>query len=44
MMPGPVGIGRSQFFARHENRGYDDPNDQFDHDWNITGANYYIDG
>lgn len=44
LMPEPVGIGRLQFFARHENRDYDYPGDQFDHDWNSIGANYYIDG
>ena len=44
MLPKPVGIGRLQFFARHEERDYIYPEDQYDNTWNSIGANYYIDG
>ena len=47
MLPGKVGPGRLQFFARHEKLDYavKTGNAQyFDNTWNSVGANYYIDG
>jgi hypothetical protein len=44
LLPKPLGIGRLQFFARHEKRDYIYPGDLYDNTWNSIGANYYIDG
>lgn len=47
MLPGKVGPGRLQFFARHEKLDYAvrTGNAQYyDNTWNSIGANYYIDG
>lgn len=47
MLPGKIGPGRLQFFARHEKLDYGvkTGNAQYyDNRWNSLGANYYIDG
>ncbi len=47
MLPGKLGPGRLQFFARHEKLDYavKTGNAQYyDNTWNSLGANYYIDG
>lgn len=44
LLPEPVGIGRLQFFARHEGRDYVSLGDNYDNTLNSIGANYYIDG
>lgn len=47
MLPGKVGTGRLQFFARHEKSDYGVKTglaEYYDQAWNGVGANYYIDG
>lgn len=44
MLPEKVGIGRLQFFARHESSQYHLSSGYGDRKWNGVGANYYIDG
>lgn len=47
MLPGKVGTGRLQFFARHEKSDYGVKTglaEYHDQAWNGVGANYYIDG
>ncbi len=47
MLPNKVGIGRLQFFARHEKLDYGVKTggvEYRDQKWNSVGANYYIDG
>ena len=47
MLPGKVGMGRLQFFARHEKSDYGVKTglaEYYDQKWNGVGANYYIDG
>ncbi|MCX7163381.1 MAG: selenite/tellurite reduction operon porin ExtI [Rhodocyclales bacterium] len=44
LLPAKVGIGRLQFFGRHENRDYHLTSGYGDSSWNSLGANYYIDG
>ncbi|MCO5106200.1 MAG: OprO/OprP family phosphate-selective porin [Burkholderiaceae bacterium] len=47
MLPGKVGPGRLQFFARHENSDYGvkvGNAEYYDQTWNSLGANWYLDG
>jgi hypothetical protein len=47
MLPGKVGSGRLQFFARHEKSDYGvkvGNAEYYDQKWNSIGANYYLDG
>jgi hypothetical protein len=47
MLPGKVGSGRLQFFARHENSDYGvkvGNAEYYDQKWNSIGANWYLDG
>ncbi len=47
MLPGKVGSGRLQFFARHEKSDYGAKTgniEYYDQKWNGIGANYYLDG
>ncbi len=44
MLPGKTGMGRLQFFARHEKSDYHLTSGYGDRKWNSVGANYYIDG
>ena len=47
MLPGKVGMGRLQFFGRHEKSDYGVKTglaEYYDQKWNSVGANYYIDG
>lgn len=47
MLPNKVGMGRLQFFARHEKSDYGIKTggvEYYDQKWNSVGANYYIDG
>jgi hypothetical protein len=47
MLPGKVGSGRLQFFARHEKSDYGvkaGNTEYYDQKWNSIGANYYLDG
>jgi hypothetical protein len=47
MLPGKVGSGRLQFFARHEKSDYGANTagvEYYDQKWNGIGANYYLDG
>lgn len=47
MLPGKVGNGRLQFFARHEKSDYGAKTgnvEYYDQTWNSIGANYYLDG
>lgn len=47
MLPGKVGAGRLQFFARHENSDYGvkvGNAEYYDQKWNSIGANWYLDG
>lgn len=44
MLPGKVGIGRLQFFARYENSDYNRTDGLFDQTWTGVGFNYYING
>jgi len=47
MLPGKVGMGRLQFFGRHEKSDYGVKTglaEYYDQTWNSVGANYYIDG
>lgn len=47
MLPGKVGPGRLQFFARHEKLDYGVTTgtaEYYDNTWNSIGAHYYIDG
>ncbi|MBL8289554.1 MAG: hypothetical protein JNL85_16355 [Rubrivivax sp.] len=47
MLPGKVGPGRLQLFARHEKLDYAVKTgnaEYYDNRWNSIGANYYIDG
>lgn len=47
MLPGKVGMGRLQFFARHEKSDYGVKTglaEYYDQKWTGVGANYYIDG
>lgn len=47
MLPGKVGPGRLQMFARHERLDYGVKTglaEYYDNRWNSLGANYYIDG
>lgn len=47
MLPGKVGMGRLQFFARHEKSDYGAVTglaEYYDQTWNSAGANYYLDG
>lgn len=47
MLPGKVGPGRLQFFARHEKSDYGATIgnvEYYDQSWNSLGANYYLDG
>jgi len=43
LLPGKVGSGRLQFFARHDSSDYI-RNDSFDNDLNAAGFNYYFNG
>jgi hypothetical protein len=47
MLPGKVGPGRLQFFARHEESDYGAKTgniEYYDQTWTGIGANYYLDG
>ena len=47
MLPNKVGMGRLQFFARHETSDYGIETggvEYYDQKWNSVGANYYLDG
>lgn len=44
MLPGKVGSGRLQFFARHEKSDYGLTSGYYDQKWDGVGANYYLDG
>jgi hypothetical protein len=44
LLPNPVGIGRLQFFARHDGSEYDLSGGALDRRINAVGANYYING
>jgi len=44
LLPKKVGIGRLQFFARHEKSDYHLNSGYGDQKWDGIGANYYIDG
>ncbi|HOI10084.1 MAG TPA: cytochrome c, partial [Myxococcota bacterium] len=47
MLPNKVGVGRLQFFARHETADYGAKTgvtEYYDNDRNSIGVNYYIDG
>ena len=44
LLPNKVGMGRLQFFLRHESRDYHLNTRYGDGKWNSLGANYYIDG
>ncbi len=47
MLPGKVGPGRLQFFARHESSDYGvkiGTAEYYDQKWNSVGANWYLDG
>lgn len=47
MLPGKVGPGRLQFFARHESSDYGvkiGTAEYYDQKWNSIGANWYLDG
>ncbi len=47
MLPGKVGAGRLQFFARHESSDYGvkvGNAEYYDQKWNSIGANWYLDG
>jgi hypothetical protein len=47
MMPGKVGMGRLQFFGRHEKSDYGYKSgtaEYYDNTWNSVGVNYYLDG
>lgn len=44
MLPHPSGIGRLQFFLRHENSNYHLTSHLYDQNWNSAGINYYING
>lgn len=47
MLPSKIGIGRLQFFARHEKSDYGirvGNANYYDQKWNSVGANYYLDG
>ena len=47
MLPGKIGPGRLQFFARHEKLDYGVKTglaEYYDNTWNGIGFNYYIDG
>lgn len=44
MLPGKLGIGRLQFFARYENSDYNLASGLFDQTWSGVGFNYYING
>lgn len=44
MLPGKTGMGRLQFFARHEKSDYHLTSGYSDRKWDSVGANYYIDG
>ena len=44
LLPFRVGIGRLQFFVRHEQWNYHLTSGLYDARWNSGGVNYYIDG
>ncbi|MFA7386748.1 MAG: selenite/tellurite reduction operon porin ExtI [Thiohalobacteraceae bacterium] len=44
LLPGKLGIGRLQFFARHEDLDYGSRDGFYDNRWLGVGANYYING
>lgn len=44
MLPGKTGMGRLQFFARHEKSDYHLSSGYSDRKWDSVGVNYYIDG
>ena len=47
MLPGKVGAGRLQFFARHKSSDYGvkvGNAEYYDQKWNSIGANWYLDG
>lgn len=44
LLPGKVGMGRLQFFLRHEKLDYGLDSGYYDNDWLSVGANYYIHG
>jgi hypothetical protein len=44
MLPGKTGMGRLQFFARHEKLTYHLSSGFSDRKWDSIGVNYYIDG
>ncbi len=44
LFPDPIGIGRLQVYARHDNADYDRNDEFYDQATNAIGANYYIDG
>lgn len=44
LLPNPVGIGRLQFFARHDGSEYELSGGALDRRINAFGANYYING
>jgi len=44
MLPGKIGRGRLQLFARHEKSAYHLTSGYSDRKWDSIGANYYIDG
>jgi len=44
MLPGKVGMGRLQIFARYEKSDYHLTSGYSDRKWDSVGANYYIDG
>jgi hypothetical protein len=44
LLPGKVGMGRLQFFLRHEDLDYGVSNGYYDNRWLSVGANYYIHG
>jgi len=44
MLPGKVGPGRLQFFARHDSSDYNRNDNYYDNDLNAAGFNYYFNG
>lgn len=44
LLPGKVGMGRLQFFLRHEDLDYGVSSGYYDNRWLSVGANYYIHG
>lgn len=44
LLPGKIGIGRLQLFARHDNYDYDRNDDYYDNKMNAVGFNYYLNG